>query len=106
MALPKRLAAAAARRELSGLLREMSTLQEAGDSISDRAVRLGIYGDDAAVLVPLADYEQALELEEVLEDIGLELLVAERLAKGPGGPLIPLDDVIRELGFAKALGLE
>ena len=103
MALPKRLAAAAARRELSGILREMSKLREPGDSISDRAVRLGTYGDDTAVLIPLADYEQALELEEVVEDIELELVVAERLAKGPGGPLIPLDDVIRELGFEKEL---
>ena len=106
MALPKRLAAAAARRELSGILREMSRLREPADSISDRAVKLGIYDADAAVLVPLADYERALELEEALDDIELELVVAERLAAGPRGPLIPLDDVIRELGFAKELGLE
>ena len=86
MALPKRLAAAAARRELSGLLRQMSKLDEPGASIADRAVRLGIYGDDAAVLVPLSDYEQALDLERAVEDIELELLVAERLARGPRGP--------------------
>jgi hypothetical protein len=105
VSLPKRLAAAAARRELSGLLREMSELHEPGDSIADRAVKLGIYGDDAAVLVPLADYEQALDLEKAVEDIELELILAERLAKGPGGPLVPLDDVVRELGFEKELGL-
>lgn len=105
MALPKRLAAAAARRELSGLLRQMSELDEPGASIADRAVRLGIYGDDAAVLVPLSDYEQALDLERAVEDIELELLVAERLGRGPSGPLVPLEDVVRELGFDKELGL-
>jgi hypothetical protein len=104
MALPKRLAAAAARRELSGLLRVMSTLREPSDSLADRAVRLGIYGDDAAVLVPLADYEHALELEEAVEDIELELIVAERLARGPG-TVKTLEEVAQELGLADELGL-
>jgi len=104
MALPKRLAAAAARRELSGLLREMSRLREPSDSLADRAVRLGIYGDDAAVLVPLADYEHALELEEAVEDIELELIVAERLARGPG-TVKTLEEVAQELGLADELGL-
>jgi len=106
MALPERLAAAAARTELSSILREFAQLNEPADSISDRAVRIGTYNRDTAVLVPLADFERALENEELLDDILLELTVAERLERGPGGPLIPLDDVIRELGFAEELGLE
>ncbi|MBI4172698.1 MAG: hypothetical protein HY511_08045 [Actinobacteria bacterium] len=105
MALPKRLAAAAARTELSALLREFAKVEEPSDSIGDRAVRLGVYKDDAAVLVPLADFERALEIEEILDDLLLELAVAERLARGPGRAL-PVEDVARELGLAGELGLE
>ena len=47
-------------------------------------MRLGIYNDDAAVLVPLADFERAVENEELLDDLLLEIIVAERLAKPPG----------------------
>ena len=106
MALPERLAAAAARAELSSILREFAKVEEPADSIGDRAVRIGTYNRDTAVLLPLADFERALETEELLDDILLELTVAERLERGPGGPLIPLDDVICELGLAKELGLE
>jgi hypothetical protein len=106
MALPDRLAAAAARTELSSILREFALFDEPADSISDRAVRIGAYNRDTAVLVPLADFERAVENEELLDDLLLELTVAERLSKGPGGPLIPVDDVIGELGFAKEFGLE
>ena len=106
MALPERLAAAAARTELSSILREFAGLDEPADSIGDRAVRIGTYNRDTAVLVPFADFERALETEELLDDLLLELTLAERLELGPGGPLIPLDDLIRELGFAKELGLE
>jgi len=54
MALPERLAAAAARAELSSILREFAKVDEPADSIGDRAVRIGTYNRDTAVLVPLA----------------------------------------------------
>ena len=45
MVIPKRLASAAARGELSTLLREFAKLEEPADSIGDRAVRhvLGVH---------------------------------------------------------------
>lgn len=106
VAIPDRLPAAAARTELSAILREFAQMTEPADSIGDRAVRIGAYNRDSAVLVPLADFERALETEEILEDVLTELLVEERLARGPGGPLIPFEDVVRELGLEEELGLE
>ncbi len=102
---PRRLAAAAARGQLSSILREFATVKEPSDSIGDRAVRLGVYNDDTAVILPLADFEWALEMEEILDDILLELTVAERLARGPG-EWKPVEEVARELGFAEELGLD
>jgi PHD/YefM family antitoxin component YafN of YafNO toxin-antitoxin module len=104
VALPERLAAAAARTELSSILREFAELDEPADSIGGRAVRIGAYNRDAAVLVPLADFERALENEELLDDLLLELTVAERLARGPG-EVKTLEEVAHELGLASELGL-
>jgi len=98
MAAPKRLGASAARSKLPALLREFAKVEKPSDSIADRAVRLGVYDTDSAVLVPLADFEQALEAEEILDDLLLELTVAERLARGPGRTL-PVEEVARELGL-------
>lgn len=105
MALPERLAAAAARAALSSILREFTELDEPADSIGDRAVRIGTYNRDTAVLVPLADFQRALETEELLDDLLLELTLAERLARGPG-KVLTLEEVARELGLADELGLE
>jgi len=105
VATPKRLASAAARAELSALLREFASLDEPADSIGDRAVRLGIYNEDTAVLVPRVEVEQALELEEALDDILLELATAERLAAPPSG-WSSVEEVARDLGLAGDLGLE
>ncbi len=102
---PRRLAAAAARGQLSSILHEFAGVTEPSDSIGDRAVRLGVYNDDAAVLLPLADFEWALEMEEIVEDILLELTVAERLSKGPG-KTSTVDEVARELGLEAELGLD
>jgi len=78
---------------------------EPSASIADRAVRLGIYREDSGVLVPLTDFERALELEDVLEDLLLELAVVERLGRGPGQAK-PVEEVARDLGLAPELGLE
>lgn len=101
----RRLAASEARRELSALLHEFAAIRQPSASISDRAVRLGVYNDDAAVLLPLADFERAVEAEEVLDDLLLELAVAERLAAGPGRAKA-VEEFARELGLAGELDLE
>lgn len=101
----RRLASSEARRELASILREFARITEPGDSIGDRAVRIGVYNDDAAVLVPLADFERALANEELLDDLLLEAIVAERLAK-PEGKTYSVEEVARELGLAEELGLE
>jgi hypothetical protein len=99
----RRLAATEAREELSSILHEFAELAGPSDSIADRAVRLGIYSRDAGVLLPLADFERAVETEEILDDILLELSVAERLSRGPKR-WHSLEDVARKLGLDGALG--
>ena len=68
-------------------------------------MRLGIYKEDSAVLLPLADFEQALELEELLEDLLLELTIADRLRQ-TSGKTCSIEEVARDLGLAEDLGLE
>jgi hypothetical protein len=102
MSLPKRMAAAKARTELSSILRAFAEITEPADSIGDRAVRIGVYNRDAAVLIPMTDFEAALETEDLLDDLLLEQTVAERLARGPG-KLMPFDDLVRELGLEDEL---
>ena len=103
--MARRLAAAAARARLSGLLKEFAAVEEPSASIADRAVHIGAYNRDDAVLLPVADYERALELEELVDDLLLEQVVIERLSGGPGGDPIPFEQAVRELGFAKEFGL-
>jgi hypothetical protein len=101
----RRLAATEAREELSSILHQFAELGEPSDSIADRAVRLGIYNRDAGVLLPLADFERAVETEEILDDILLELSEAERLGRGSGA-WRSLEEVARELGLESDLGLD
>jgi hypothetical protein len=103
--MARRLAAAAARTRLSALLKEFGAVEEPSASIADRAVHIGAYNRDDAVLVPRADFERAVELEETLDDLLLELAVIERLERGPAGQPIPFEEAVRELGFAKEFGL-
>ncbi len=95
----RRLAATEAREELSSILHEFAGLDDPSDSIADRAVRLGIYSRDAGVLLPLADFERALETEVILDDILMELAVADRLGRGTDR-WHSLDEVAEELGLA------
>jgi hypothetical protein len=99
------LAATAGRQELSTILREFAERKEPSGSIGDRAVRLGIYREDSGVLLPLSDFERALEMEETLDDLLLELSVAERLGRGPGRSK-PVEEVARDLGLAGELGVD
>ena len=101
----RRLAATAARNELSAILHEFAAIEEPSDSIADCAVRLGIYKEDSGVLLPLADFEQALELEEMLEDLLLELTIADRIRQ-TSGKTYSIEEVARDLGLAEELGLE
>lgn len=98
----RRLAATEAREELSSILHEFSGLDAPSDSIADRAVRLGVYNRDAGVLLPLADFERAVETEEILDDLLLELTVAERLARGDQR-WHSLEEVAHMLGLEDAL---
>lgn len=98
----RRLAATEAREELSSILHEFAELNDPSDSVADRAVRLGVYNRDAGVLIPLADFERALETEEILDDLLLELAVADRLDRGTTR-WHSLDEVARELGLADEL---
>ena len=98
----RRLAATEAREELSSILHEFAELDDPSDSIADRAVRLGVYNRDAGVLLPLADFERALETEEILDDLLLELSVADRLNRGTAR-WHSLDEVARELALADEL---
>ena len=98
----RRLAATEAREELSSILHEFAERDDPSDSIADRAVRLGVYNRDAGVLLPLADFERAVETEEILDDLLLELTVAERLARGDQR-WHSLEEVARMLGLEDAL---
>ncbi len=98
----RRLAATEAREELSAILHEFAELDDPSDSIADRAVRLGIYNRDAGVIVPLADFERALETEEILDDILLELSVAGRLARNTE-EWHSLEEVADQLGLTEQL---
>lgn len=61
-------------------------MSEPSGSLLDRAVEIGPRRQGGAWLVPEADAQAALErieeLEDELEEIGIGLLVQERLARG------------------------
>ena len=91
-----------ARRELYALIDEFRKLSEPSESLVDRAVEIGPRRQGGAWLVPEADAQAALarieELEEELEDIGIGLLVQERLARGQLEDDLTLDELARQVG--------
>jgi PHD/YefM family antitoxin component YafN of YafNO toxin-antitoxin module len=100
--MPRRLAAAAARTRLSALLKEFAAVREPSASIADRAVHIGAYNRDDAVLVPRADFERAVELEELVDDLLLEQTVIERLANDTGRRFT-IEEVADALGLRREL---
>lgn len=97
-----------ARTELYGLVNEFAHVGKPSKSLLERAVEIGPHRRGGAVLVPevdaLAAERRIEELEQELEDIGLALLLEERLA-GPG-ERATLDEVAAELGLADFLAEE
>ena len=57
------------------------------------------------MLLPLADFEAALQTEALLDDLLDEEALVARIARGPGN-VVPFEDFVRELGFEKELELE
>jgi hypothetical protein len=88
-----------ARRELYALIDEFRKLGEPSESLLDRAVEIGPRRQGGAWLVPEADAQAALarieELEQELEDIGVGLLVQERLDRGGLEEDLSLDELAR-----------
>ena len=91
-----------ARRELYALIDEFRKLSEPSESLLDRAVEIGPRRQGGAWLVPEADAQAALdridELEQELEDIGIGLLVQERLARGGLDEDLSLEELARQVG--------
>jgi len=96
-----------ARRELYALIDQFRALREPSESLLDRAVEIGPRRQGGAWLVPEADAQATLarieELEEELEDIGIGLLVQERLARGQLDDDLSLDELARQIGAEHVL---
>lgn len=91
-----------ARRELYALIDEFRKLTQPSGSLLDRAVEIGPRRQGGAWLVPEADARAALdrieELEEELEDIGIGLLLQERLARGDLDEDLSLEALAHQFG--------
>jgi hypothetical protein len=97
-----------ARTELYGLVRKFAAIDEASESLLDRAVEIGPRRRGGAILVPEVDALEAArrieELEDELEDIGLALVLQERLAET--GARSSLDEVAAGLELTDVLTAE
>lgn len=94
-----------ARTELYSLVKEFAEVEQASESLLERAVEIGPRRQGGAVLLPEVDALEAArrleELEEELEDIGLALMLQGRLAEP--GERITLDQMAAELGLTDFL---
>lgn len=96
-----------ARVELYGIVNEFAGIEEASDSLLDRAVEIGPRRRGGAILVPEVDAREAArrieELEDELEDIGLALLLQERLGDTTRSSI---DEAAAELGLTEFIEAE
>ncbi len=109
----QRLATTEARRMLPGLVRELSEQTTPAASLLDRAVEIGPRSKGGTFLVSEVDARAAVTredelrqkvevLEDELENLAIAMLLEERLAAS-SGTTTPIEDVVRELGFAELL---
>ena len=111
-----RLTVEEGRAGLHGYVKEFRGLEQASDSLLDRAVEVGPRRQGGLLLVPEIDALAAVErLEEAvreneelldeLEVIGIAMLAEKRLAEPtPVEELIPVEELVRKHGFAELLG--
>ncbi|MDX6671123.1 MAG: hypothetical protein QOI91_1486 [Solirubrobacteraceae bacterium] len=105
----KSLATAEARRELPSLVRRMGQKRKPSADLLDDAVEIGPHRKGGAVLIPevdaLAHADQLAELrfqveqlEGELEDVGMALLLEERLA-GSTGKRLSAEEFLQGIGM-------
>jgi len=105
----KSLATAEARRELPSLVRRMGQKRKPSADLLADAVGIGAHRKGGAVLIPEVDAvahadqlaelrSQVEELEGELEDVGMALLLEERLA-GATGERLSAEEFLRGIGM-------
>lgn len=99
----RRIPTTKAREELASTVNSFGKLDQPAESIADRAVHVGRYNKSSAVIIPEIDFQEALDREDELEDIGIALLLAEREAAGITRSGKPVEDIAAELGFKDLL---
>jgi len=96
-----------ARRGLHSLVKEFRAVEEPVESVYDRAVEVGPFRQGGLLMMPEVDAramtEKLEELEENLEAIGMAFLVEERRASAAPGDYQPIEDLVRQFGFAELL---
>ena len=94
-----------ARIRLPRLVETMRRRRKPSKSLLDNAYGIGPRRQGGALLIPevdaIAAVERIEELEAETEDLAIALLLRERAGESSAQG-VPLDDVIRELGFTHA----
>ena len=103
------LATTEARTALPEIVKEMVAISVPGESIIEHAVEVGPRHRGGVLIVPTVDAEAAMqredemrsrieELEDELENIGIGLVLSDRLPNSSGS-FISAADFARDLGF-------
>ena len=103
------LATVEARRELPKLVKQMAAKEKPSDDFLEDAVGIGAHRKTGAVLIPevdataqaaaVAELEARVEeLEDDLEDVGMALLLRDRLA-GTSGERLSTEEFLRGIGM-------